>query len=183
LYQKLTGSDPPTAAPMETDSDSSSDEDSDSEDGSTDDESEEERPLQLRQTINPQEFYSALRSVGHKDEPFLQLSADRIQELLIHLHTNGVYLMEAYRDLGFRVSEEYQKWWRTQHGAVVWSEIKRKFPDYLEDFVLHPADDPNFERIVPKKTKEQIETTIKELKVAIQNSIKDQEAMLKRWGA
>jgi hypothetical protein len=88
---------------------------------------------------DPRTFYSYLRRVGHKKEPFLEFTTGQIKQLGIHLDAGANHLA-AYRLMGLNVSRKYETWYKNENGTMIWNDIARKFPRYLDDHVLNPRD-------------------------------------------
>lgn len=128
----------------------------------------EEVPMEEeeRQNTDPAEFYSMLRRIGHKKEPFLKFTAGEIKILGVHLKS-GMHRLAAYRHMGLTIDRSYEKWFKNKNGAVVWEEIRRKFPDYLDDYVLDPRE--TLQEEVPKEKK--TETRVKKSKTTKRKTV------------
>jgi muconolactone delta-isomerase len=88
-------------------------------------------------TTDPVEFYTYVRSVCHKLEPFLQFTSGQIKQFSVHYNDTRNRLL-SYRMMGITVPRKYERWYAENHGA--WADIAQKFPDYLEDHVLLPPN-------------------------------------------
>ncbi len=103
----------------------------------------EEEPMEeeeeVQHSTDPQEFYTYLKRVGHHKEPFLHFSAGEIKQLGEHVKAGQTHL-NAYRLMGLTVPRKYSNWYQKHNGGGMWADIKRKFPNYLDDYVLNPQE-------------------------------------------
>ena len=88
-----------------------------------------------REKTDPMVFYSYLKEVGHRRDPFWTFNAGEIKKLGVYLK-EGHNQLAAYRKMGRTVHRKYEKWYAEKNGTAVWNDIQRKFPDYLDDHVL-----------------------------------------------
>ena len=90
-------------------------------------------------TTDSLEFYTYLKRMGHKKEPFMEFTSGQIKQLGVHLKAGHTHLA-AYRLMGLTVPRRYEKWYKKNNGSALWVDIGRKFPKYLDDHALNPQE-------------------------------------------
>jgi len=122
---------------------------------------------------DPATVYETIKNKCHADEVFQSLTPADISVLKVYL-ANGTDRAEAYRLLGYPVTDAYKEWMASEDGQSAWKDISEIFPTYLDHLSKIPVRPVPRPVIRKKKKRKMIQNPPKPVPNKIRKRLSEQ---------